>query len=229
MYKDLSQLVIVITCLLFSACSSAASLPDGFGYIDDIVPDIKQEMRYFSENNFVGQRIDGYEKPVCILTKQAASALSEVQAELKVFGLGLKVYDCYRPQRAVDHFVRWAKDLGDTGMKQRYYPDVDKKNLFKDGYIAEKSGHSRGSTLDLTIVPLDPKDARALDMGTTWDHFGPKSWPSSLEVNATQRVHRMLLRMVMVKHGFKPLKEEWWHFTLADEPFPDTYFDFVVK
>lgn len=229
MQRILLQICVPLLCLLFALSSLAGKLPDNFVYIEDLIPDIRSEIRYFSENNFVGQRIDGYEKPECVLTKKAALALQEVQAELKSFGLGLKVYDCYRPQRAVNHFVRWARDLDDTRMKHQYYPDVDKKNLFKDGYIAEKSGHSRGSTVDLTIVPLEPDDAMELDMGTKWDFFGPESWPSSLQVSAVQRVHRMLLHLVMTKHGFNPLMEEWWHFTLADEPFPDSYFDFVVK
>jgi D-alanyl-D-alanine dipeptidase len=229
MHRFFLQALLFLQCLLFAFFSLASNIPGDFVYIEDIIPDIKLEIRYFSENNFVGQRIDGYEKPGCILTKKAALALKEAQAELAAFGFGLKVYDCYRPQRAVDHFVRWAKDLGNTRMKSQYYPDVDKQDLFNHGYIAEKSGHSRGSTVDLTIVSLDPNDPEELDMGTAWDYFGPQSWPSSMEVNVTQRVYRMLLRMVMTKHGYNPLKEEWWHFTLADEPFPDTYFDFVVK
>ena len=152
-----------------------------------------------------------------------------MQAQLAPIGRGLKVFDAYRPQRAEDHFVRWAEDLADTKMKARYYPDVDKANLFRDGYIAAKSGHSRGSTVDLTIVSLNAGEPIELDMGTGWDHFGPKSWPSSREVTTQQRANRMLLQSLMVKHGFRPLAEEWWHFTLVDEPFPDTYFDFVVE
>ena len=207
----------------------AANLPDGFIDIKDVISNIQLEMRYYTKDNFVGQRINGYEKPKCILSNKAATALKKVQDELNTFGLGLKVYDAYRPQHAVDHFIRWAKDLSDTKMKAKYYPDVDKKNLFKNGYIAEKSSHSRGSTVDLTIVSLDTKKPQELDMGTGWDFFGPQSWPGSTTVTPTQRANRMLLQNLMTKHGFKPLKEEWWHFMLIDEPFPHTYFDFAIE
>lgn len=203
--------------------------PDGFVNIREAVPDIEVELRYFTQSNFVGERIDGYEADVCYITAQAAAALDNVQAELKSFGLGLKIFDAYRPQQAVDHFVRWAEDLDDTKMKSRYYPGVDKKHLFRDGYIAAKSGHSRGSTVDLTVVSLVSGAAIELDMGTGWDFFGPKSWPASTDVTPQQRANRMLLQSLMVKHGFRPLAEEWWHFTLEEEPFPDTYFDFPVK
>jgi zinc D-Ala-D-Ala dipeptidase len=223
--------IIFTICLglIMESASLANTLPEGFVYVKEIIPGIKLEMRYYTEDNFVGQRIDGYEKPRCILTKQAAAALKKVQEELKTFGLELKIFDAYRPQQAVDHFVRWAKDLGDVKMKAKYYPDVDKKNLFRDGYIAAKSGHSRGSTVDVTIISLDSKKTLELDMGTGFDFFGPLSWPDSKAVKPDQRAHRMLLQTLMTKHGFKPLQEEWWHFTLKDEPFPDTYFDFPIK
>ena len=211
------------------ACTLQAAVPPGFVEIKEAVPGIEVELRYFSEDNFVGVLIDGYQAERCYITADAAAALKNVQAELESFGLGLKVFDAYRPQRAVDHFVRWAEDLGDTRMKARYYPDVEKKNLFRDGYIAAKSGHSRGSTVDLTIVSRDTGEPVGLDMGTGWDYFGPKSWPSSIEVSAGARANRMLLQSLMVKHGFRPLAEEWWHFTLENEPFPDTYFDFPVR
>ena len=204
-------------------------LPDGFVYIKDIIPNIVLEMRYCTNDNFVGQRIDGYAAPKGILTKEAAIALSKVQDELNAFGLGIKVYDAYRPEQAVDHFVRWAADLEDTTMKAEYYPSVDKKNLFRDGYIAERSSHSRGSTVDLTIVSLDSNIPVELDMGSTFDYFGPVSWPGNLTVLPSQRAHRLLLQMIMTKYGFKPLNEEWWHFTLKNEPFPNQYFDFEVQ
>lgn len=227
MQKPIAQTFLILCCSLISVLVSADGLPDGFVYVRDVIPDIREDIRYFADDNFVGNRIDGYEKPVSILTKDAAIALKAVQSELSAFGLGLQVYDAYRPQQAVDHFVRWARDLDDTRMKSRYYPDVAKQDLFRLGYIAAKSGHSRGSTVDLTIVSND--NFKALDMGTTWDHFGPESWPSYSKLTASQRANRMLLHNVMLKHGFKPLQEEWWHFTLANEPFPDTYFDFVVE
>ena len=223
--------MVVTICLYSNMVYSSFSntLPEGFVYVKDIIPSIVLDMRYYTEDNFVGQRIDGYEKPRCILSKKAAIALKKVQEELRIFGLELKIFDAYRPQQAVDHFVRWAKNIGNVKMKTKYYPDVDKKNLFRDGYIAAKSSHSRGSTVDLTIISLFPIKPLELDMGTGFDFFGPLSWPDSKAVKPDQRAHRMLLQTLMTKHGFKPLQEEWWHFTLKDEPFPDTYFDFTIK
>jgi len=205
----------------------ADNLQKGFVDIENIIPDIELDIRYYGKDNFVGERIDGYEAARCFITTEAAFALKEVQADLKPFGLGLKVFDAYRPQRAVNHFVRWAKELGNTKMKLKYYPDVQKKNLFKDGYIAAKSGHSRGSSVDVTIISLD--NLQELDMGTHWDFFGPLSWPQNLTLTLEQRAHRMLLQSLMLRHGFRALKEEWWHFSLQNEPFPKTYFDFRVK
>lgn len=213
-----------------SANRLGTSLPKGFTYLDSVAPSIQQEIRYFTSYNFVGERIVGYLAPRCILTIAAAEALKRVQAELEPFGLGLKVYDCYRPQRAVNHFIRWAHDLRDIKMKADFYPDVDKKNLFKFGYIAARSSHSRGSTADLTIVTTAEEGGkRAIDMGTGFDLFSPKSWPTSLALNGDQRVHRLLLRELMINEGFAPYPQEWWHFTLRNEPFPDTYFDFPVR
>jgi D-alanyl-D-alanine dipeptidase len=215
--------------MLLMCHSLWADPPAGFVELRGSVPGVEVELRYLSRDNFVGQRIDGYESEQCYVTAEAARGLAAVQAELAAFGLGLKVFDAYRPQRAVDHFVRWAQDLGDTKMKAAYYPGVEKKHLFRDGYIAAKSGHSRGSTVDLTIVTLGPGVPEELDMGTGWDFFGPESWPASLAVTPQQRANRMLLQSLMVKHGFRPLAEEWWHFTLEDEPFPERYFDFPVE
>jgi len=206
----------------------AGELPAGFVYIDAVIPAITLEIRYDTRDNFTGRRVKGYERPAGILTEQATAALQHVAAELESFGLGLKIFDAYRPQRAVDDFVLWAQDPGEQRMKSRYYPHVDKANLISEGYIAEQSGHSRGSTVDLTLVSLGPEGPQELDMGTGWDYFGPESWPDSRMVTPVQRAHRMLLRVLMEKHGFKPLQQEWWHFTLRDEPFPDTYFDFPV-
>jgi D-alanyl-D-alanine dipeptidase len=188
------------------------------------------DIRYYTNHNFVGERIDGYAVPRAILTAEAADALGRVQKELSRFGLGLKIFDAYRPQRAVAHFVRWAKDLDDVRMKKEFYPGIDKENLFRDGYIAGKSSHSRGSTIDLTIVSLDARSPGVeLDMGTSFDCFGPRSWISCLELEPGQRANRMLLQEVMEKHGFKPYPQEWWHFTLAEEPYSDTYFDFPIR
>lgn len=205
-----------------------ANLPADFVYLEEIVPDAVIELRYYTKDNFVGARINGYLKPRCIITRQAAEALNGVASELGKFGLGLKIYDAYRPTQAVAHFVKWAKDLEDTRMKALYYPDVAKKDLFTKGYIAEKSSHSRGSTVDLTIISLYG-NREELDMGSSFDFFGPASWPDNKKISGSQRSHRMLLQTLMIKHGFKSLKEEWWHFILEDEPYPDTYFNFPVQ
>lgn len=198
-------------------------------HVDEAFPGIYVELRYYTDHNFIGDRIDGYTAPRCILTQEAAKALRGVQEDLGRFALGLKIYDAYRPQRAVDHFVRWAENLGDLRMKKEFYPNVDKENLFRDGYIAKRSSHSRGSTVDLTIVSLDARSPGAeLDMGSAFDYFGPQSWTDNVEIDPGQRANRILLQEVMKKHGFKPYDKEWWHFTLANEPYPDTYFDFPI-
>lgn len=215
--------------LSLCALDAVAQIPPGFVEIREAIPGIVVDLRYYSDDNFVGEPVDGYESHQCYISEAAAAALKPVQSELAQFGLGLKVFDAYRPQRAVDHFVRWAEDLDDTRMKARYYPDVEKENLFRDGYIAAKSGHSRGSTVDVTLVSVESGMPVELDMGTPWDYFGPLSWPASTRVSAEQRSNRMLLQLLMVKNGFRPLAEEWWHFTLVDEPFPETYFDFPVR
>ncbi|MCB0588036.1 MAG: M15 family metallopeptidase [Phaeodactylibacter sp.] len=226
----MNRLIILGFILCLFSCKRSGHLPEGFVYLNDVAPDVKLELRYFSSNNFVGDTIDGYLAAKCIISKPAADALKKVQKSLKSQGLGIKVFDAYRPQRAVDHFVRWAEDLSDTLMKPIYYPNVDKSKLFEIGYIAAKSGHTRGSTLDLTLVYLEgPQKGQELDMGTPWDHFDPAAWPSSDAVSDAQKQNRMILRKVMMDNGFKPLREEWWHFTLEAEPYPDTYFDFVVE
>jgi D-alanyl-D-alanine dipeptidase len=212
-----------------SSKTISTELPRGFVYLTDFLPDIQLDLRYTGTNNFIGRRIDGYVEPRAILTRQATEAVSQVLSVLRERGLGLKVFDTYRPQRAVDQFVRWTSDTDDKATKVQYYPDVDKGLLIESGYIAAQSSHSRGSTLDLTIVSMNSDVPVELDMGTPFDYFGPESWPESDAVTAVQRTHRMLLKGLMGDHGFKPLKEEWWHFTLGDEPFPDTYFDFPIE
>ncbi|PWJ44123.1 M15 family metallopeptidase [Sediminitomix flava] len=215
---------------IFLSFCNAQSLPEGFVYLDQVNSNIQVELRYYSKNNFVADTVDGYTSTRCIISLDAAKALSNIQQELESMGYGLKVFDAYRPQRAVDHFVRWAKNLEDTVNKQIYYPEVKKDQLFEKGFIATKSGHSRGSTVDLTLVYFDEdKKVQELDMGTRWDYFGAKSWGESQGVNKEQRANRIFLRDIMTKHGFKPLKEEWWHFTLRDEPFKSKYFNFEVK
>lgn len=201
--------------------------PINFVNILDVVPGILVEARYAGYFNFVGHPITGYEAPICLLTRQAAAALINVQSALRPFGFGLKMFDCYRPTRAVGEFVKWAKDTQDIRMKPEFYPELDKTELFPKGYIAEKSSHSRGSTVDLTLVIL-PSKIEAY-MGTSFDFFSKHSWPDDREQPDQARANRLLLSSIMRLHGFNPYPYEWWHFTLADEPYPDTYFDFPVK
>ncbi len=223
----LTPKLLLTLCLL--CADLQAEVPDGFVDIESAIPGVIVEARYFSANNFIGEPIDGYRAPRAYLTVDAAEALARVQAQLSPFGLRLKVFDAYRPQRAVDHFVRWTEDAGDTRMKARYYPRVEKRNLIGDGYIAARSGHSRGSTLDLTIVSGSGDSATELDMGTPFDFFGLESHGLSDSATPQQRANRMLLRTVMETQGFRSLPEEWWHFTLNEEPYPETYFDFAVE
>lgn len=199
----------------------------GFVLLTDVVPDAILEIRYYSTYNFVGDRIDGYEQPTALLTKEAAAALKNASDELKEKGYRLKIYDAYRPQMAVTNFMNWAKDTDDTRMKEYFYPELDKSVLFDQGYIAEKSGHSRGSTVDLTL--FDMKTEKEVDMGGTFDYFGELSHPDYKDITDEQYNNRMILREAMLNNGFKPLVEEWWHFTLEDEPYPDTYFNFPVN
>ena len=198
-----------------------------FVLLSDIVPDAIQEIRYYSTYNFVGDRIAGYEEPVALLTKEAAVALKGASDELMQKGYRLKIYDAYRPQMAVTNFMNWALDENDVRMKQYFYPELDKTVLFPQGYIAEHSGHSRGSTVDLTL--FDMTTEKEVDMGGTFDYFGELSHPDYTGITAEQYANRMLLRDVMVRHGFNPLPEEWWHFTLKNEPYKDTYFTFPVS
>ena len=199
-----------------------------FVTLTDVVPDAILEIRYFGTYNFVGDRIDGYLEPTALLTKQAADSLRAVSDDVIKLGYRLKIYDAYRPQMAVDHFVRWAADFDDTRMKTYFYPNLEKNVLFPQEYICEKSGHTRGSTLDLTL--FDMTTEKELDMGGTFDWFGPESHPDYTEgITKQQFQNRMILRDAMMRHGFKPFNTEWWHFTLENEPFPDTYFTFPVK
>ena len=198
-----------------------------FVLLTDVVPDAILEIRYYSTYNFVGDRIDGYEEPIALITKEAAVKLKEVSGELVKKGYRLKIFDAYRPQKAVTHFMNWAKDIEDTRMKEYFYPNLDKSVLFDQGYIAEKSGHSRGSTVDLTL--FDMKTEKEVDMGGTFDYFGELSHPDYKDITEEQYNNRMILREAMTNHGFKPLVEEWWHFTLENEPYSDTYFTFPVN
>ena len=218
---------LALLLLVPQSARAQASLPPGFVDASAVVDGLVVDMRYFGSDNFVGERIDGYERPRCVLSAPAANALAAVQRGLAARGLGLKVFDCYRPQRAVANFVRWAQRIADVKRKREFYPHVDKRDLFKEGYISQRSGHSRGSTVDLTLVRRS--DGRELDMGSPFDFFSPKSWPSDASVSGEAHANRALLAAAMTDSGFRPYKKEWWHFTLAGEPFPDTYFDFPIR
>ncbi len=247
----LATLLAVTVAAATAQANPEPRAPENFVALRTVDPTILQEMRYFTPHNFVGEPIDGYRQPLCILTRPAAEALHQAQKRLLRQGYTLKVYDCYRPQRAVDHFVRWAEDLDDQAMKGEFYPDVDKTRLFEDGYIAEKSGHSRGSTMDLTIVRLPTKPTRpyvpgeplvpcyapqderfpdnSADMGTGFDCFDPLSHTLDPRIQGEQRANRLLLKSTLEALGFVNLAEEWWHYTYKPELYPDTYFDFPVS
>ncbi|MBR4459209.1 MAG: M15 family metallopeptidase [Clostridia bacterium] len=199
----------------------------GFVSVGDAVPDVILEMRYCTTFNFTGERIDGYAEPVALLTRKAAEALRGASRDLLAQGFRLKIFDAYRPQMAVDHFMRWAEDPADTRMKAFFYPELDKRVLIPEGYIAEHSGHSRGSTVDLTL--FDMRTQREADMGGPFDRFGEVSHPDFRGITEEQHAARMCLREAMVRRGFRPLSTEWWHFTLDPEPYPDTYFTFPVS
>jgi D-alanyl-D-alanine dipeptidase len=248
-------LALLVTLLALPAASAAAAEPaappGAFVSLHDVDPSIVIEMRYLTNHNFIGRRIPGYRENVCLLTRPAAEALTRVQAAVRAQGYTLKVYDCYRPQRSVDAFVKWGKDLSDQRMKREFYPRVAKKVVFKEGYIAKQSGHSRGSTLDLTLVRLPAgrqeryargarlRDCAApagrrfrdnsIDMGTGYDCFDPLAHPFNSRIRGKQRANRLKLREPMIRAGFKGLATEWWHFTLKNEPYPDTFFDFPME
>lgn len=199
----------------------------GFVSISDYIPDVMLDIRYYSTYNFIGERIDGYEQPVALLSKEAASALKNAADDLEEKGYRLKIFDAYRPQSAVDHFAAWAADLEDTRMKPYFYPELDKSVLFDQGYIAYRSGHSRGCTVDLTLFDMD--SGKELDMGGTFDYFGEMSHPDYWDISEKQRANRNILKEAMVNNGFTTCATEWWHFSLADEPYPYTYFTFPVS
>lgn len=235
-YRTICTLILAF--FLFAGLFSGIGYPEAAGrqeldssdfvQLAEAVPDAILEIRYYSTYNFVGERVDGYEEPLALLTKEAAEALKQVSDYVMEQGYRLKIFDAYRPQKAVDHFVRWAEDLEDTRMKPYFYPEKDKSVLFSEGYIDARSGHSRGSTIDLTL--FDMTTEKEVDMGGTFDYFGELSHPDHTE-NLTQEQYqnRMILREAMLRFGFRPLSTEWWHFTLDTEPFTDTYFEFPVN
>lgn len=201
--------------------------PADFVDIRPLIPEARYDIRYFTGDNFVGCRIDGYTAPIGYLTRPAAEALQGIAVRAHAEGLGLLIFDCYRPARAVAHFARWAADLEDQAQKEAYYPHLAKQDLFKEGYIAARSGHSRGSTLDLTLFDIATGDE--LDMGTPFDLFDARSWTESPAVSAVQQANREKLQSLMGAGGFVGFHMEWWHFTLRNEPYPDTYFDFEIR
>lgn len=206
---------------------SDTTRPELFANILDVEPSIIVDLKYFTGDNFVGTKINGYESAICWITKPAASALQRVQHELAEFGLGLKIFDAYRPQRAVDHFISWCDLSEPCDTQKRFFPDLRRSDLFKKGYLIKQSSHSRGSTVDLTIVDLN--SGLELEMGTEFDFFGPESWFDCQSISAEARANRMLLQRVMQQNGFVPFQQEWWHFTLQDEPYTGRYFDFVIE
>lgn len=222
---SLAAFLAVSLCLAAGA-AFAEERPAAFIDAASVVPGLLADIRYAGSHNFTGRPIDGYEAPRCLLTREAATALADVARDVSSRGLHIKVFDCYRPTRAVANFVRWARDIGDTAAKAEFYPNVDKRTLFRDGYIASHSGHSRGSTIDLTLAG---DDGHELDMGTPFDFFSPKSWTADASITAEQHANRMLLAAAMRRHGFRGYDKEWWHFTLRGEPFPESYFDFPVQ
>ncbi|MBZ9629250.1 M15 family metallopeptidase [Salegentibacter sp. LM13S] len=224
--KSLTYLLIFLISLN-SGLAQEKNLPEGFAHIKQQIPDIKLDIRYAGSNNFIGKPVNAYNKPVAILTKQATNALEKAQKDLMAEGYCFKIFDAYRPQTAVNHFIEWARNPSDTLTKQKFYPEVAKKDLFQLGYIATKSGHSRGSTVDLTII--DAQTGKEIDMGSGYDFFGDISHHSTDKITKEQKANRSLLKRIMIKNGFRPYPEEWWHYTLRNEPYPETYFDFPVQ
>lgn len=220
------------TLMLLSSCRKETKITpeydnSDFVRVTDVIPDAILEIRYYSTYNFVGERICGYESPMAWLTHEAADSLKAVSDDLKAHGYRIKIWDTYRPQRAVNHFIRWAENVQDTAMKKIFYPMVDKSLLFEQGYIYARSSHSRGSTVDLTLI--DAATGKELDMGSPFDWFGEESHPDYPCKLYRQSENRLTLRNAMLRHGFEPIDSEWWHFTLRNEPYPDTYFDFPVQ
>ncbi|MCL2086233.1 MAG: M15 family metallopeptidase [Oscillospiraceae bacterium] len=234
MLKIIAKTICVLLIIALVGCVNVSesptlesAVPSGFVLVTDVIPDAILEIRYYSTYNFVGERIDDYLAPVAILSEQAANALKSVNDELRAQGYAVKIFDAYRPQGAVAHFVRWANDLNDITTKEFFYPDIDKDRIIPDRYIMERSGHSRGSTVDLTLI--DMKTGKELDMGTPFDFFGLPSHHDTDLITSEQTANRLILKNAMEKAGFLPYDEEWWHYTLDNEPFPDTYFEFPVK
>ena len=225
MYFKIKLLIVWI----FFHHFSNAQLPSGFTVLNNQIPELEVELRYSTSKNFMGRRVKAYYSDIAIGSIALAKQLKKVQAELKPMGFGIKIFDAYRPQTAVNDFIKWSKIPNDTISKKEYYPNLKKNTLFDLGFISKKSGHSRGSTVDLTLIYLgEDKKGKELDMGSSWDFFGDISNYDSSKISEIQKLNRKLLRDVMISNGFKPYEKEWWHFTLINEPFPDTYYDFSI-
>ena len=216
----------MLLLIVFNACENP-ELQQGFQQIDEVIPELEIELRYATENNFTGRIIEGYHNPKLVLTKKALYALKKAQNDFNTIGFKLKLLDGYRPQKAVNFFTSWIENKYDTLNKMEFYPNLSKQALIDSGYIAKKSGHSRGSTVDVTLVYLygDKKELE-IDMGGKWDYFGKLSWINFDEITDQQKENRLLLKRIMNQNGFKSYSKEWWHFTLENEPYPTTYFDF---
>ena len=218
--------IFLIFIVLFNYISTNYNLEKGFVYLSDINSSIIVDLKYYSSNNFTGKFVEGYNSNKAILTKEAAVALSNAQDDLNKIGYSLILYDAYRPQSAVDFFVKWSSNINDTIYKNTYYPNIKKSELFKLGYIAYKSGHSRGSTVDVSLVEIESK--KEIDMGTIFDYFGVESHTFFNNLSKKQKLNRLILYEAMSNNGFKNYSKEWWHFTLENEPF-QKYFDFPIK
>lgn len=238
-FTPIALVVAVLSALVLSAArpvpqasaqspKASATAPADFVILADVVPDIIQEIRYYTTYNFVGRRIPGYDEPVALMTRRAADSLRRVSDDVKAQGYRLKVFDAYRPMTAVRYFVQWGKELNDTLMKRYFYPEVNKADVFRLGYLSSRSAHSRGSTIDLTLFDMNTE--REVDMGGTYDFFGEVSHPTyTRNLSASQLRHRRILREAMLRHGFKPVGSEWWHYTLRNEPYPNQFFEFPVS
>ena len=218
--------IFIIIFLIFYSAFFKNNLENGFVYLKDIDDSIIVNLKYYSNQNFTGQFVDGYHSNTAILTKESALALSNAQDDFNKLGYSLILYDAYRPQRAVDFFVQWSKNINDTINKRIYYPNIKKSELFKLGYIAYKSGHSRGSTVDVSLIEMSTN--KVLDMGTIFDYFGVESHTFFDDISEKQKSNRLILYEIMSNNGFKNYSKEWWHFTLKNEPY-QKYFDFLVK
>lgn len=232
-----NKVLLLLIAVFISVCIGASAqeettmpkhqLPEGFCYVHEVIDDVILDIRYAGNHNFVGEPIDGYNAPYAIMTTKAAEKLKEAADDFRAMGYRIKIFDAYRPQSAVEHFMRWAKDKSATGMQEEFYPEFSNKTLLVDqGYIARNSSHMRGSAIDLTLTDMEGNE---LDMGTCFDYFGKKAWHSYAGVTEEQAKNRKLLRRVMEENGFQYFYKEWWHYRYINEPFRDQKFNFPVE